>query len=298
MNYFEAKKIFLRFLKNNFRSFKIKERLSEFAHTFAVVADGSEYVIKLIEYRNIVSNVLHTTQHIEDIISASKKINNCKNIGTISVARFLPGKKYSILLIKKEKILKLTIKRVSDFENLGKAILSFHSSANFIKLQKLSWNNFPPHFVFALKGHNRWQTVRKFLDKNKKIIDTKDIAICHNDIHDGNIYKSGKKIIFLDIDDMSENSCYSDLGMAIANFTNSSYSKKQLSKAVELILAGYNKKNSINNIINTASFALRKLYFTEAYFFYSHSINGRSLKFIDELRKRQDMLNLFMKDYL
>jgi len=206
--------------------------------------------------------------------------------------------KYSILLIKKEVLSKFKIKRASDFEILGKAILSFHSSCNLIKLQKQAWDSFPSHFVSTLKRNGRWKDVKKFLNKNEKHIHTKSIATCHNDIHDGNIYMCGKEIIFLDIDDMCRNSYFSDLGMAVANFANSSYSKPNLLKAIKHLLSGYNKKHSPANILNVALFALRKLYFTEAYYLYASELKNTSLKIIPELRKRQKLLDYFIEDYL
>lgn len=298
MNYSNAIKIISRYLKNNFRVFEIRKRLSKFAYTFVIVADGRKYIIKLLEYRNVVSNILHSKQHIGSIVAASKKINDDGNIKTISIIDFLCRKKYSILLIRKEEISKLDIKRASDFKILGKAILSFHSSCNLIRLQKLAWDNFPSHFISILKKHGRWNAIKQFLNKNERYIDTKNITTCHNDIHDGNIYVCDKKIIFLDIDDMCKNYYFSDLGMAVANFTNSSYSKPKLLKAIKSLLSGYNKKHSPTNIRNVALFALRKSYFTEAYYLYANKINGGSLKIVPELRKRQKLLSNFVEDYL
>lgn len=298
MNYPNAIKIISRYLKSNFRVFEIKKRLSEFAYTFTVIADGREYIIKIIEHKNVVSDILHNEQHIESIITASKRVNDNIDIKTISIINFTCRKKYSILLIKKETLSKFKIKRVSDFNILGKAILSFHSSCNLIRLQKLAWNNFPSHFVSILKKYGRWNVIKQFLNKNEGRVDMKNIASSHNDIHDGNIYVCDKKIIFLDIDDMCKNSYFSDLGMAIANFTNSSYSKPKLLKAIKSLLSGYNKKHSQDRIRNVALFALRKSYFTEAYYLYANKINGSSLKIIPELRKRQKLLNNFIEDYL
>lgn len=296
MEYFKAKKVILSYLKNNFRKYKINKRLSEFAYTFDVIADGGRYVIKLVERKNIVSKIIHDERHIKCIVKVSKEINdNNKNIKTIYIVDFLCYGDCSLLLTKKEKISKIKIKATSGFKLLGEAILSFHLSCAKIQLQKSRWNNFPSHFISTLHKHGRWKEIERFLVENKKYINLKIPVVCHNDIHKGNVYLSKKNIIFLDIDDICMDSHFNDLGMAIANFTNSTYSKRKLLEAIKFLLIGYCEEISRNSILNVLLFTLRKLYFTEAYFLYSQKENA---KFIGELRKRQKLIVSIFKNYL
>ena len=67
----QAIKIISGFLRQNFNDFVIKKSLSDFAQTFFVVADKQEYVVKLIEYQNVVSKIKHNKKHIQNIIFLS-----------------------------------------------------------------------------------------------------------------------------------------------------------------------------------------------------------------------------------
>ena len=56
--------------------------------------------------------------------------------------------------------------------------------------------------------------------------------------------------------------------------------------------------NHKNDIINIILFSLRKLYYIEGYYLYSKKMNKGSMSFIYELRRRQGLLNDFIKDYI
>jgi len=294
----QAIKIISGFLRQNFNDFVIIKSLSDFAHTFLVVADRKEYVIKLIEYKNVVSKIRHNKKHIKNIIFLAKYFSRNSHIKTISISNFLLRPRYSILLLKKEKISKIQIEKITHFKKIGHALKIFHQLGDSFEFQKLPWNHFPPHFVDALKKHRRWNQIKSFLEKNRKCIDSKHDVTCHNDIHDRNIFLSNKRIIFLDIDDICKGSCFNDLGMVIANFTKSKNSKTFILKAIERLLIGYGKDYSSKNILQVILFALRKLYFTEAYFLYAWSVKKTPLDFVSELRKRQEILNSLLVDYL
>ena len=288
------------YLQGRFGSFKLRRRLSDFAYTFLITGDGKDYIIKLIEHKNVVSKIEHTRKHIEAMVMASKMINRSRTIKTISVVDLVIEDRYAILLIKKEKLSKISIMGQSLFQRLGKSIAGFHLACRSIGFKRLAWNNFPTHFIVALKSQNRWQEVRHFLNKSKKLIDRSHLKIvaCHNDIHAGNVYYSEGKIIFLDVDDMCSESCFNDLGMVIANFIDSSYSRDKVISVISFLLGGYGMSNSNKNILNTLIFALRKSYFTEAYFLYANATQQKPPAFIYELRKRQSLLQGLIQDYL
>ena len=298
MKRLHATKIISAFLRKSFNDFVFVRCPSDFAHTFLIVADGEEYVIKLVEYKNVVSKIRHDKKHIQNIISLSEHFNKHGRIRTISVSSFLLGPRYSILLLQKEKISKIKIEKTAHFKKIGQAIATFHKLGDSFEFQKLPWNHFPPHFVVVLKRHNRWNEIKGFLEKNRKHINSEHNVTCHNDIHDGNIFISNKKIIFLDIDDICKGSCFNDLGMVIANFTKSENSKVYLLKAIERLLIGYGEDYSSKNILRVILFALRKLYFTEAYFLYAWSAKKTPINFVFELRKRQRILNSLLAGYL
>ncbi len=231
---------------------------------------------------------------------ASRMINQSCVIKTISVVDLVMEDGYAVLLIKKEKLSKINRVGPSLFHRLGKSMTNFHSACRSIDFQKLAWNNFPSHFIVALKSRNRWREVNHFLSKSEKLVGRSRLktVACHNDIHAGNVYYSGRKIIFLDIDDMCSESCFNDLGMAVANFIDSHYSKDRAISMIHLLLNSYGVGNSRRNILSTLIFALRKSYFTEAYFLYVNAVQQKSTTFVNELRKRQCLLQSIIRDYL
>ncbi len=288
------------YLQGHFQSFSLRKRLSDFAYTFLVTAGGKDYIIKLIEHKNIVSKIKHTRKHIEAMIMASKVINQSRSIKTITVIDFVIEDRYAILLIEKEKLSKISRVGPSLFQRLGKSMADFHSACRSIDFQRLAWNNFPPHFIVALKSRNRWQEVSHFLSKSEKLVGRSRLktVACHNDIHAGNVYYSGRKILFLDIDDICSESCFNDLGMVVANLIDSHYPKDKAIDMINLLLHGYGVGNSKRNILSTLLFALRKSYFTEAYFLYVNTVQQKPMTFVDELRKRQCLLWSIIRDYL
>ncbi len=177
------------------------------------------------------------------------------------------------------------------------AIFNFHYACRRISFKKLPWDNFPVHFKESLKNDNRWLEVNNFIRKNYKYIDKKKLVTCHNDIHEGNLYFLRNKIIFLDLDDMCKSSYFNDLGMLLANFMSSTYSSANLIEVIANIFEGYNLKMSKFNILNISLFALRKLYFTEAYFIYAKKNSSFSYP-IYEIRKKVDILKYFINNYI
>lgn len=298
MNKNSANRIINVYLKKKFNYFFIKKRLSDFAFTFNVIGDGKHYVIKLIERKNVVSNIVHDKKHVSRIVLASSLLGNNGKIFAISVIDYFLSEEYSILLLKKEKISKIKIDKKQDFKTISQAIFNFHSTCKDINFKKLPWNNFPRHFKEALRRNSRWSIVDSFIRKNAKYIDRINIVSCHNDIHAGNVYYLRKKIIFLDLDDMCRSSYFNDLGMLLANFMNSNYSSDDLLKTITNIFKGYNLKMSRTNILNISIFSLRKLYFTEAYFLYANKKNAQLPRFVCEIRKREDIIKNFMESYL
>ena len=293
-----AQKICIEYLESNFLNIKLGSKLSEFANTFAVRGDSKDYILKLITTYNVVSLVKHTKEHILALISISRSVNDIDKVRTISVTDFYIHKNYVLILIKKEHLKKLNIHSFSDFKFFGKSIRNFHTSCSSIKLQKLPWNNFPDHFRKTLKRHRRWNEVSAFLRQFRgHIIKNSDVN-CHNDIHAGNIFLSGDKVIFLDIDDMCTTTYFNDLGMVIANFTDSKFTRSKMLKCVKSVLIGYGVRPQSQVILNTLIFALRKLYFTEAYYLYRHEKKGTSMLFVNELRRRQKLIKDTMTDYL
>ena len=211
---------------------------------------------------------------------------------------FLCTSDYALILIRKEHLKKLNIHSFSDFKFFGKSIRNFHTSCSSLKLQKLPWNNFPDHFRKTLKRHRRWDEVSDFLRLSREHIIKNSEVNCHNDIHAGNVFLSKGKVIFLDIDDMCATTYFNDLGMVIANFTDSKFTSSKIMKCVKSVLIGYGVKPQSQAIHNTLIFALRKLYFTEAYYLYKHEKKGTSMLFVNELRRRQKLIKDTVTDYL
>lgn len=293
-----AKKLCIKYLESNFLNIKLGPRLSEFANTFAVRGDGKDYILKLITTNNVVSIIKHTKEHIRALISISRRVNDMNKVRTISVKDFNIHKNYALILFRKEHLKKLKIHSFNNFKLFGKSISNFHTACLSIKMQKLPWNNFPEHFKKTLKRHKRWDEVSVFLRQfHGHIIKNSDVN-CHNDIHVGNIFLSGDKVIFLDIDDMCKTTLFNDLGMVIANFTDSKFTSLKMLKCVKSLLTGYGVRPQSQVILNILIFALRKLYFTEAYYLYRRENKGTSVLFINELRKRQKLVKHLMADYL
>lgn len=264
-----------------------------------ISSHGKNYIIKLVERINIATKIVHDKRQVQSVILASRSINSKKIIKTIKIIDIVLRNDYSIFLIEEENIKEIVIDSDETFKKLGRAVSVFHSACSSIEFSRLHWNNFPAHLIKMLKKCNRWSEIKKFLYNNFKDKNHGKVVVCHNDIHAGNIYFSNNnKVIFLDIDDMCKEYYYHDLGMIIANFTNSSYSPSELNGAIEKLLIGYNVETSDKNIKNTLLFAIRKLYFVEAYFLYSNLfLNTRDFEFIKELRKRQAKIKSFLNNY-
>lgn len=297
MNKNAANKILKTYLKEGFNSFIIKKRLSDFAFTFNIFGDGRDYIIKLIEKKNVVSNIIHDKKHVNKVVSAILSLKD-NNILSVNIVDYYLSKEYSIVLLEKEKLSKIKGVKKEDFKIISRAILGFHSACKNISFKLLPWDNFPQHFKEALKNNNRLDLVNSFIRESAKYIDRKNLVSCHNDIHAGNIYYSKEKVIFLDLDDMCKSSYFNDLGMLLANFMDSSYSNTDLFEAISNILKGYNLKMSKNNILNISIFSLRKLYFTEAYFLYVNKKNAQLPRFVYEIRRREKIIINFMESYL
>ena len=293
----ELPKATVDFLEKNFSRFKLIKKLGHFSPTFLVLANNEEYIVKTITYKSFGSVINHDKKHIEQLIAASSIINRCKDIKTISIISYFLSDEYSILLFKKDNLSEVVLRTTSEFTKFGAAIHSFHAASSSARLQKLPWNNFPEEYITELKNNNRWLIVKKFLSDYENYIDNENNVSCHNDIHAGNIFFSDSKIMFLDIDDMCSDSYFNDLGMVIANFTDSNYSKKQIREMIESLLTGYCNEYTESDIINIAIYALRKLYFTEGYYLYFRKITNEPVEFIDELIKRQNLLMDFLSDY-
>lgn len=297
MNTEEMPKSTMDFLKKNFSQFKLIKKLGHFSPTYLILANGEEYIVKTINRTTFGSIINHDKRHVEQLVATSSIINKSKDIKTISIISYFLSDKYSILLFKKDDISEVVLRTTSEFKKFGAAIHSFHTASSSARLQKLPWNNFPEDYITELKNNNRWLTVKKFLSDYEDYIGSENNVSCHSDIHAGNIFFSDSKIIFLDIDDMCHDSYFNDLGMVIANFTDSNYSKKQLREAIESLVTGYCKEYIESDIIDIAIYALRKLYFTEGYYLYFRKITNEPVEFINELTRRQNLLIDFLSDY-
>lgn len=298
MNKNSANRIIKVYLKKKFNSFVIKKGLSNFAFTFSIFGDGNDYIIKLIERKNVGSNIIHDKKHVNKVVLATLLLRDTDKIFSVNIIDYYLSEEYSIFLLKKEKISKIKIGKKQDFKIISQAIFNFHYACKNIPFKLLPWDNFPQHFQETLKNNNRWDTVSSFIKKNAKYVDRKNLVSCHNDIHERNIYYSRKKVIFLDLDEMCKSSYFNDLGMLLANFMNSAYSSIDLLEAISNILKGYNLKMSKTNILNISIFSLRKLYFIEAYFLYTNKKNAQVPRFVYEIRKREDIIRSFMENYL
>ncbi|OGI66342.1 hypothetical protein A2647_01885 [Candidatus Nomurabacteria bacterium RIFCSPHIGHO2_01_FULL_40_24b] len=293
-----VQKICDKYLKSNFLNVKLGPKLSEFANTFAVRGDGNGYILKLITNYNAVSIIEHTKEHISALISISQCVNNMDKVRTISVTDFKIQNDHALFLIRKEHLKKLKIHSFKDFKSFGKSISNFHNACSSIKMQKLPWNNFPDHFRKTLKQYRRWDEVLVFLRQFREPVIRNSEVNCHNDIHAGNVFLSKGKVIFLDIDDMCATTYFNDLGMVIANFIDSNFTSSKILKCIRSLLTGYGVNPQPQAILNTLIFALRKLYFTEAYYLYRHEKKGTSVLFVNELQRRQKLIKDIMIDYL
>jgi aminoglycoside phosphotransferase family enzyme len=149
-----------------------------------------------------------------------------------------------------------------------------------------------------LKEHKRWDEIKKFLYKYFKNVNYGKIVACHNDIHAGNVYFLKNNIIFLDIEDISKESYFHDLGTIFVNFADFNCNTLGLEDAAIELLKGYNKEINEENIRNIVLFGLRRLYFVEAYFLYIDlMLNNKNIEFIKNLRENQNKLKAFLYTY-
>jgi hypothetical protein len=276
-------------VERNFSTYTLIQKLSHFSHTYLISADSVEYIVKTIKYKNFGSVVRHDAVHVEQLVEAASAINQTNNIATISIIDSSINTESSVFLFKKNDISTIELQTDAEFQNIGTAIKSFHNACSSIHFQTLPWNNFPEVYITELIGNNRWIEIEQFLSKYQEYVSLHQRVSCHNDIHAGNIFYSGDKIIFLDIDDICSDSYYNDLGMVMANFTDSSYTQLQLQVKMKSLMTGYSGTYSEADSINIAIYALRKLYFTEGYYWYFRKMTGETTSFIEELQKRQKL---------
>ena len=135
--------------------------------------------------------------------------------------------------------------------------------------------------------------------ENSLLMDKSTVtANCHNDIHDGNIFMNGRKVIFLDVDDICMSHPFNDIGMIVANFIDSSMTLRYIERAIHELLKGYGEYPTTNNFRMIIVFAIRKLYFTESYFLHVQTTKEIKGDLILEMRKRQDILMALLPNYL
>lgn len=295
-SYEEEQDILLTYLSAKFQSFEIGDCLSDFACTFFVCADDTKYVVKLLHRFNYVSILDHNRSHVQNIVAVSNSVNDKNIIKTVDIVDIVYGDDYSILLLKVENLKVFQINSINDFYDLGFAVRTFHDCCKNLYVQELPWDNFPRHFISVLQKNSRWSIISDFIEDNKAYIQkVDDKVVCHNDIHEGNLFLSDNKMLFLDIDDICQTSYFNDLGIIIANYINTSYSHDELIYSIDILLKGYRKPKTKKAVITTLIFSLRKLYFTEAYYLFAEENGINNNGIICDLRKKQDMIQCYIE---
>jgi Ser/Thr protein kinase RdoA (MazF antagonist) len=200
-----------------------------------------------------------------------------------------------IILLENEQLTPIGYLVQTGFSDMGAAIREFHEAgdSSLNQFESLPWRHLTVDMEGALRRHGRLDEVLAMLSHVQPTnLPSVAHVVSHNDVHPGNVYFSGDRIMFLDLDDACRSDYRNDLGMALTAFSAPETTEVTIFNSARALLNGYGVSESQSDLTSMLSFALRKAVLTEAYFLFmqSHPRNVFTPRDVEAIRNRQRLL--------
>lgn len=239
--------------------------------------NNKEYIGKLYMESSHSIGMLNCMLQWNRKINVSDKILSPGYIKNINGDYFskisIENNAYHIYVMPKIVYKKIFIKKIEDYGKIGKSLALLHKASESIrwnhgKIFDFSFTNDEVESYWKLQNSKE----KELFDKILKIgvhskFNNFPMQITHNDIHPENMLKFGKKVLFLDFDQMIIGPRVNDIGQILSSFRLDE-KMSTFKKSVEFFLDEYTKIMLLTpeEIDLIPYFALRKLCISYVWF--------------------------------